>query len=68
MSKSKKDQLSFEEAKKALDEIIVELQNENTSIDKLASQVKKAQELIQYCQYKLRAIEKEVHFLLEEEE
>lgn len=68
MSKSKKDKLSFEEAKKALDEIIVELQNENTSIDKLASQVKKAQELIQYCQSRLRTIEKEVHSLLDEEE
>ncbi len=68
MPKSKKDKLSFEEAKRALDEIIVELQNENTSIDKLASQVKTAQELIQYCQSKLRTIEKEVHSLLDEEE
>ncbi|HNR06385.1 MAG TPA: exodeoxyribonuclease VII small subunit [Saprospiraceae bacterium] len=68
MSKTRKDKGSFEEAKRALDEIIAELQNENTSIDKLASQVKRAQELIQYCQSRLRTIEKEVHSLLDEEE
>lgn len=68
MAKSKKNELSFEAAKHALDKIIIELQNENTSVDELANLIRKAQELIQYCQIKLRNIETEVHSLLDEEE
>ncbi|MDZ4708795.1 MAG: exodeoxyribonuclease VII small subunit [Saprospiraceae bacterium] len=68
MAKSKKNDLSFEAAKHALDKIILELQDENTSVDQLADLVRKAQELIQYCQLKLRNIESEVHSLLDEEE
>jgi len=68
MSKPKKNELSFEAAKDALDKIIFELQDENTSVDQLANLVRKAQELIQYCQLKLRNIETEVHSLLDEEE
>ncbi len=68
MAKIKKNDLSFEAAKHALDKIIFELQDENTSVDQLADLVRKAQELIQYCQVKLRTIETEVHSLLDEEE
>lgn len=68
MAKAKKNDLSFEAAKHALDKIIFELQDENTSVDQLADLVRKAQELIQYCQVKLRTIETEVHSLLDEEE
>jgi len=68
MVKTKKNDLSFEAAKHALDKIIFELQDENTSVDQLADLVRKAQELIQYCQVKLRTIETEVHSLLDEEE
>jgi len=68
MVKSKKNDLSFEAAKHSLDKIIFELQDENTSVDQLADLVRKAQELIQYCQHKLRNIETEVHSLLDEEE
>lgn len=68
MAKTKKNDLSFESAKHALDKIILELQDENTSVDQLADLVRKAQELIQYCQFKLRNIETEVQSLLDEEE
>lgn len=69
MAKPKKiSELSFESAKYQLDQIIIELQDENTSVDQLANLVRKAQELIQFCQIKLRTIETEVHSLLDEEE
>ncbi len=63
-----KSDLTYEQAKSALDKIIKDIQNENLPIDLLAQKIKQAQELINFCQVKLRNIETEVKALIEEEE
>ena len=52
-----KEDLSYEEALDDLQKILAGLQNEQISIDELASQSKKANTLIQYCRAKLKGIE-----------
>lgn len=61
-------EMTYEAAKTALDKIIKEIQQEAISIDQLAEKIKQAQELIKYCQAKLRNIELEVNALIGEEE
>ncbi|MEP7268005.1 MAG: exodeoxyribonuclease VII small subunit [Saprospiraceae bacterium] len=70
MAKKKKNDssMTYEVARHALDKIIREIQNENTSIDLLAEKIKQAQELISYCQAKLRNIESQVKGLIGDEE
>lgn len=63
-----KSDLTYEQAKSALDKIIKDIQNENLSIDLLAEKIKQAQELITYCQMRLRNIESEVKSLIGDEE
>ncbi len=52
--------LSYEEALADLQKILTDLQNEQTSIDDLADQSKRANALVEYCREKLRGIEKEL--------
>ena len=52
--------LTYEAAYKELADIAREIESENVSIDVLAQKMKRASELIQYCQTKLRATEEEV--------
>lgn len=54
------ENLSYEEAYKELKQIASEIENESVSVDVLAARVKRASELINYCQSKLRATEMEV--------
>lgn len=56
--------LSYEEAYKELKEIALEIENESVSVDVLAARVKRASELITYCQSKLRATEQEVNNII----
>lgn len=63
-----KPEFTYEQAKSALDKIIKDIQNENLSIDLLAEKIKQAQELITYCQMRLRNIESEVRSLIGDEE
>jgi exodeoxyribonuclease VII small subunit len=67
-AKNENKSMTYEAARQALDKIIKDIQHENTSIDLLAEKIKSAQELIQYCQKKLRQIEKEVNDLTERDE
>ena len=67
-SKVTTEALTYEAAKSALDKIIKEIQQESISIDQLADKIKQAQDLIKYCQAKLRNIEVEVNALIGEEE
>lgn len=60
--------MTYEAARAALDKIIRDIQNDNTSIDLLAEKIKQAQDLISYCQSKLRNIETKVKSLIGEEE
>ena len=53
----KSNELSYEEALAELEGIMLELQQEQVSIDDLSSKSERARELIQYCQSKLRDIQ-----------
>lgn len=58
------DQLTYEEAYKELKQISSEIENESVSVDVLAARVKRAAELIAFCQSKLRATELEVNNII----
>jgi exodeoxyribonuclease VII small subunit len=60
--------LSYEEAYQELAEIAEAIQNESVSVDVLAQQVKRASELITYCQGKLRSTENEVNKIISQME
>lgn len=50
------DNLTYEQAMAELQSIMQELQQEQVSIDDLSHKSERAQQLIQYCQEKLRDI------------
>ncbi|MEJ5961963.1 exodeoxyribonuclease VII small subunit [Pedobacter immunditicola] len=52
--------LTYESAYKELAEIAHEIETESISVDVLAEKVKRASDLITFCQTKLRATEHEV--------
>ncbi len=56
--------LTYELAYKELKQISVEIETESVSVDVLAEKVKRASELITYCQSKLRATEEEVNKII----
>ncbi len=58
--KKQKDSLTYETAYTELQEIVNTLQNNDISIDDLSEKVKRAGELIAFCQNKLRNTELEV--------
>ena len=56
--------LTYEAAYKELDQIAREIQNESVSVDQLAQKVKRAAELITFCQARLRSTETEVNNII----
>ncbi len=52
--------LTYEAAYAELQEIVSALENETISVDELALKVKRATELVAFCQQRLRATETEV--------
>lgn len=60
--------LTYENAYKELAEIAKEIENEAVSVDVLAEKVKRASELITFCQTKLRATESEVNKIIKQME
>ena len=60
--------LTYETAYKELSEIAREIENESVSVDVLADKVKRASELIEFCQNKLRATETEVNKIIKQME
>lgn len=55
-----KANLTYEEAYLELLQIASEIEEESVSVDVLATKVKRASELISFCQNKLKATEKDV--------
>lgn len=55
-----KQNLTYSAAYEELENIALEMENESVTIDELAIRVKRAAELIEFCQTKLRNTEKEV--------
>lgn len=54
------EKLTYENALSELTAISKEIENETISVDTLASKVKRASELIEFCQTKLKNTEAEV--------
>lgn len=61
-------QQSYEAAYSELKKIAAEIENESVSVDVLAAKVKRASELITYCQDKLRSTEQEVNNIIKQME
>ncbi|MES2772708.1 MAG: exodeoxyribonuclease VII small subunit [Bacteroidota bacterium] len=49
--------LSYTEAFAALEAIVEQIEDDSIQLDQLAEKVKQANDLIQYCEAKLRSIE-----------
>ena len=52
--------LTFNKAFKELSKLVNEIEDDKIQLDTLAEKVKKAKELIEYCESKLRTINKEI--------
>lgn len=61
-----KDKLTYDEAYSELQQIAKEIEDESVSIDVLGEKVKRASELIEFCQKKLRATESEVNKIIKQ--
>jgi exodeoxyribonuclease VII small subunit len=62
------NELNYETAYAELRTIAAEIENETVSVDVLAEKVKRASELISFCQGKLRATEQNVNNIIKEME
>lgn len=62
------DKLTYEEAYLELKQIADDIASENVSVDVLAAKVKRASELITFCQTKLRSTEQEVNNIIKQME
>lgn len=60
--------LTYEAAYEELRKIAKEIETESVSVDVLAAKVKRASELITYCQSKLRSTELEVNNIIKQME
>lgn len=60
--------LTYEAAYKELQQIAREIETESVSVDVLAARVKRASELITFCQTRLRATEAEVENIIQQME
>jgi len=58
--------LTYEAAYKELQQIAREIETESVSVDVLAARVKRASELITFCQTRLRATEAEVENIIQQ--
>ena len=56
----KSEKLSYESAFSELNQILESLQKNEIGIDSLAEKIKRASELVEYCQQKLRDTEAEI--------
>ena len=54
------EKITFDAAYASIEEIVKQIENEAVPLDELAEKVKKARELIAYCNNKLRDIEAEL--------
>lgn len=60
--------LTYELAYAELKKIAIEIENESVSVDVLAEKVKRAAELIDFCQQKLRSTEQDVNNIIKQME
>lgn len=62
------ENMTYETAYRELQKISSEIENESVSVDVLAEKVKRAAELISFCQTKLRNTEAEVNNIIKQME
>jgi exodeoxyribonuclease VII small subunit len=62
------EKLTYETAYAELAAIAKEIENETISVDALATKVKRASELIDFCQSKLKSTESEVNKIISQME
>jgi exodeoxyribonuclease VII small subunit len=62
----KTENLSYENAFSELKSIMEELQNDEVSVDVLTEKVKRASELLTFCNKKLRVTEKEISAVIKD--
>ncbi|HEX8515168.1 MAG TPA: exodeoxyribonuclease VII small subunit [Bacteroidia bacterium] len=62
------ENLTYEQAYAELKTIAAEIENESVSVDVLAEKVKRAAQLITFCQTKLRSTEQEVNNIIKQME
>lgn len=68
MDQNSTHDLTYEEAYAELTQIAREIEDESVSVDVLAEKVKRASELITFCQTKLRSTEAEVNKIISQME
>ena len=56
--------LTYEGAMEELKEIALQIDNESVTVDVLAEKVKRASELIEFCQSKLKTTEMEINQII----
>jgi exodeoxyribonuclease VII small subunit len=56
-----KEKITFDEAYKAIEKIVMEIEQETIPLDQLAEKVKEAKSLIAFCNNKLKDIEAELN-------
>jgi exodeoxyribonuclease VII small subunit len=61
----KKDELTYENAMKRLEEIVDKVENGQMDIDNLSATLKEAQELVAFCRDKLTKVDAEIKKILE---
>lgn len=54
------EQLTYNEAFVQLEKLVHEVEDKDIQLDALAGKIKRANELIQFCEQKLRTIEKDI--------
>jgi exodeoxyribonuclease VII small subunit len=62
------ENLTYESAYNELRQIAKEIENETVSVDVLAQKVKRASELITFCQQRLKSTESEVNKIISQME
>ena len=61
-----KKEMSFNEAVKEIERILQDIEQGDLDIDKLSQEVKRAAELIKFCQKKLRTTEEEINSIFKD--
>lgn len=60
-----KEKLTYETAMARLEELVRQVENNEQGIDKLAAQLKEAQQLIAFCKERLYATDEEIKKILQ---
>ncbi len=60
-------QLSYAKALEELQQLVAQLQEEQTDIDELETRIKRAQELVAFCRQRLRNTEDRIDALFDED-